>query len=387
MNNARAARRTSRKLLVGAALATAAVAAAPIMVATAHPLSSGPSIDVIARGLNNPRGVAVGGRDTVYVAEAGLGAGSKLTGAVAGIGHTGSIMQINGARSHHPHHQRIVTGIASAAALEQGQLETLGIDGLGIAGSGGHQQLWGVLGTSGVPTTNLGFLVRVNHHSLVNVANVGGADYAWTGSHASDPWAPLTPPPTVVPQFPDANPYGVLVTGNRKYVVDAASNTVDIVTNGGVVSPVAYIPNPPVSDSVPTCITPGPDGALYVGTLNLVGFFAHGPGQSTVYRINPKALNPSKLTTVLSVAKPWATGFSTITGCTFKGGKFYAAEMFTNDIQVASFRHPTSRTFITGPAIVQPNGIAGGDGAIYVSTHSDSTKAGAGQVVRIRVGN
>jgi hypothetical protein len=385
MNDTRSARRRSRKLLLGAAVATTAAVMAPVMAATALPSASGPRIDVIATGLNNPRGVAVGDNNTVYVAEAGLGAGTKLTGALAGIGHTGSITKIDGARSSHPHPHRIVTGIASAAQLEQNQLETLGLDGLTVSGSGAHQQLWGVLGTAGAPTTNLGFLVTVKNHSLVNVANVGGADYTWSGMHKSDAWAPTG-------QFPDANPYGALVIGNRRYVVDAASNTIDMVTPDGIVNPVAYIPNPAVSDSVPTCVTQGPDGALYVGTLNLAAFFAHGPaqptpGQSTVYRINPKALNPSNLTTVLSVAKPWATGFSTITGCTFKGGKFYAAEMFTNDIQVASFSHPaTGRTFITGPAIIQPNGIAAGKDAIYVSTHSDTTTAGSGQVVRIRVG-
>ena len=42
--------------------------------------------------------------------------------------------------------------------------------------------------------------------------------------------------------------------------------------------------------------------------------------------------------------------------------------------------------FITGPAVVQPNGIAAGKDAIYVSTHSDTTTAGSGQVIRIHVG-
>jgi hypothetical protein len=379
MTLSRTSRRHRRLALLAAALGTTAAILAPVVAASADP-APGPRVDVIATGLNNPRGVTVNREGDVYVAEAGLGAGNATVGVVAGIGSTGSITKVDDAGSRHAHQRRIVSGIASAASVEQGQLEALGIDGITVGRDHGHEQIWGVLGTGGVPNTNLGYLVKVRHHSLVDVAAVGAADLAWTATYQHAAWAPPG-------QFPDANPYGVLVSRGRRYVVDAASNTVDVVTRSGAVKQVAYIPNPPVSDSVPTCIAQGPDGAVYVGTLNLVGFFGAGPGQSTVYRIDPKTLDPSNLNAVLTAAKPWATGFSTITGCTISHGRFYATEMFTNDVQVASLAHPSgARVKITAPQIVQPNGIAVSGRNIYVSTHSDSTGGGAGQLVRIRLG-
>ena len=143
-----------------------------------------------------------------------------------------------------------------------------------------------------------------------------------------------------------------------------------------------------MSDVVPACVAAGPDGALDIGTLSLAEFFTNGPGQSVVYRVDPKATDPANLSTVLNVATVWATGFSTITGCTFdRAGHFYAAEMFANDVQIASFANPSgARTLLDGPLLVQPNGIAvsrDGD-EIYVSTHTSSDQAGQGQVLRIR---
>jgi hypothetical protein len=40
-------------------------------------------------------------------------------------------------------------------------------------------------------------------------------------------------------------------------VADAAANTVDEVSQSGVVEVLAFIPNPPHSDAVPTCIDRG----------------------------------------------------------------------------------------------------------------------------------
>ena len=85
------------------------------------------------------------------------------------------------------------------------------------------------------------------------VANVGLRDFIWTGQHKN-----------LVPgQFPDANPYGVLALPGKRWVVDAGSNTLDRVSADGDVRVVKFIPNPPSSDAVPTCVARGRDGALY----------------------------------------------------------------------------------------------------------------------------
>ena len=129
---------------------------------------------------------------------------------------------------------------------------------------------------------------------------MGGFDFKWSGEHTS--LSPEEPPGSGKRQFPDANPYAVLATGDGFYVVDAAFNTVDWVTNGGKVRIVAFIPNPPVSDAVPTCVAKGRDGALYVGQLTGGG---NARGAASIWRVEPWDGDVNK----------WATGLTAITGC------------------------------------------------------------------------
>ena len=47
--------------------------------------------------------------------------------------------------------------------------------------------------------------------------------------------------------------------------------------------------------------------------------------------MDPVATDPNDLATVLSVAKPWATGLWPINGCTFGAdGTFYASQLITS---------------------------------------------------------
>ncbi len=375
------------RLAAASAIAASVLLATPAVAHAGGPKPPTPggntTMTVIASGLDNPRGLSMGNGGTLYVAEAGLGSGSAATGVQAGLGQTGAITAVARAGSANPGQARIATGLWSAASDEGNGLEAIGLDGISAYGSGTHSGVVGVYGTGGVPGTDLGNVVAYPARGAAKTLGaVGAADLAWTGAHASDPWAPAG-------QFPDANPYGVLVTGGHTYVVDAASNTLDEVLADGTVQILAYIPNTPISDAVPTCVAKGPDGALYVGTLALADFFAHGPGTATVYRVDPATTNPADLATVLSAATVWATGLSTVTGCTFsQAGDFYAAEMFTGDVVKVPFAHPaTGRTVIGAGQLVLPNGVAvDKNGAIYVSDHSDATTAGAGRVVRYRTG-
>ncbi len=371
------------RMAVVSAAASLAMIGGAVGVSTAAQASGVPAAKgvVIASGLNNPRGLSLGAKNTLYVAEAGLGAGSASAGVQPGIGATGSVTAISRSGSSSPSPTRVVTGLPSAAQVEQGQLEALGPDGVAAWGGGSNSGFDTVIGAAGGP--GLGQLLGVSGgHAPVVLGDVGAADLAWSGKYKNAPWAP-------VGQFPDSDPYGVLVANGRTYVADAASNTLDQVLPNGTVKILAYFPNTPFSDSVPTCVAQGPDGALYVGILALADFFAAGPGTAKVYRVDPAATNPGNLRSVLNVATVWATGFSTITGCTFdEHGNFYAAEMFVGDVVKAPFSHPaTGRTVIGRGQLALPNGVAVDDaGAVYVSNMSDSTTAGAGQVIRFRTG-
>ncbi len=365
--------RRVRRLAVAAALPVVLTAlAAPGASASA----GAAKITVVAQGLNNPRGLAFGEDGRLFVAEAGTGGASCLSGprGAACFGTTGSISMIS-----HGHVHRVTTGLASIA----------GPDGSGATGPDGLTSrdgaLWTIITASpqqvppGLPAgltrtlnNQAGQLVKLGEDGgFRTVAGVGSYDWAWATRHLS-----------LNPQYPDANPYGVLATENRLYVVDAGANTLDLVGENGRVSVLAVFPSPAVSDAVPTCIDQGPDGALYVGELTGGG---NPPGSAVVWRVVPGH-------------KPqvWHSGLSNITGCGFgPNGNFYVTEFQTQALgspnpagDVIRIAPNGTETSIGGGQIFLANGFAvGRDGAVYVSNWSvlpgTSTGGPTGEVVRI----
>jgi hypothetical protein len=381
------------------------------LVLTAGTPQSTPQLDVLADGLNSPRGLAFAPNGRLYVAEAGLGAGDGNGGFAVGVGFTASITEIAGANSRHPSWRRIVTGLASVGDTENGFPEALGPSGVSVHGSGG---IYVTMGESGLglaaDNPNLPEAARAQFGHLLKVtpsghwkavADVGGYDYQWTGENKDQPWAPQG-------QFPDANPYGLLVVGGRQFVADAGANTLNEVRPNGSVRIIAYFPDPllplpggelvPVSDAVPTCVAEGPDGYLYIGTLAFGANFARFdtnappgwaslPPQSKVYRVNPDSREA-----FLTDADVWAAGFNPITAAGFHDGALYLTEYASQDshyatgdvvrVQLNPDGSPGTRTTLGVGALQEPNGLAfGRDGKVYVSNYSIS--AGGGQVVRV----
>jgi sugar lactone lactonase YvrE len=223
------------------------------------------------------------------------------------------------------------------------------------------------------PDPQSGRLLKVNDENLKTVANISAASLAWEAGF-----------PNLNPDFPDANPYAVVATGHRIFVIDAAANTLNEVSRNGTVRVIAYFPKPDngVSDAVPTCVAKGPDGALYVGTLAI----AAGPGQAKVYRVDPDTKE-----SVLDAGRHvWASGLGTINGCAFSpdGKSFYASEFIAfeqihgppqgpppGDVVKIPFSNPNdpkSRTSLTNGALTFPGGVAvSPNGTVYVSNISN----------------
>jgi hypothetical protein len=381
-----------------------------------------PGLSVVAANLNNPRGLAFGLGGRLYVAEAGLGAGDGHGGFGDGVGFTGSITEIKNLGSPQPQARRIVTGLASLGTTERGP-EVVGPDGLAAQRNGPlyvimAESVAGVLaGTPALDPDNVGqfgHLLQVNLEGRRTgwsaVADVGSFNYGWTGAHQNDPWAPHNAPPAGTqppgtPQFPDANPYGVAVVGDRQYVTDAGANTLNEVRPDGTVRIVAYLPDPrlpvgggvtvPVSDAVPTCVAQGPDGFLYVGTLAFGANFARAgnpawkdlPKQSKIYRVDPKSTK-----FFLTDDDVWAAELNPVTGIAFTRNALYAVEIQTQEssyqtgdvvrIAVGADGKAGERTVLGAGQLHEPNGIAiDREGAVYVSNYS--TSSGNGAVVRI----
>jgi hypothetical protein len=369
-------------------IAALGVVAAP--AAGAHTGGNQQTVTVIASHLNNPRGLSPAPGGGLYLAEAGAGGSSCVPGGPEGttcVGLTGSLDLVS-----HGGVQRLITGLISSSgpggvAAEGPVSVSRGPDGSFYAqfGLSSHEvPPAGAIpaGLRAAALAQLGHLWLVKHHGKVtDVSDVGDQDWTWTSTRIS-----LAPH-----DFPDANPNTVLYSGGHLYVADAGSNILVQVKRNGAVQVLAFFPVPAGSqhDAVPTCVTRGPDGALYVGEL-LGGSFA--PGHARIWRVVP-----GHAPTV------WATGLTTVQGCGFgSDGAFYATEFQVGGLNEAPGANPAGdvvridrhghRTHLGVGKLFFPSGFAAGpDGAIYVSNCSIAPATGlapglcatGGQVVRI----
>jgi hypothetical protein len=346
-------------------------------------------VSTVATGFDNPRGLAIGEDGQLYVAEAGKGGPKCIPGGPGGDicpGLTGAISVIwpNG------EHSRIVSGLASISGRDG--FAATGPDGLSRTGD----TLYSVITScpqqvAQVPpgvfpeplldavSKQVGQVVKVEEHGRYDlVGAVGKTDWNFTLTHMN-----LVPPM----QWPDCNPYAILADSRGQWVIDAATNTLDRVTDGRV-SVVKFIPNPPKTDAVPTCVAKGRDGALYIGELTGGG---NPPGSSVVWRFDPRTRDLDE----------WASGLTAVTGCGFgPDGNFFATEFSTKGFATGGPRtgavvevapHSTSPTVIAS-GLSFPNGFAATDDAIYVSNWSISTASppapsgfAPGSVVKISV--
>lgn len=324
---------------------------------------------VVATGLANPRGLAFGPGNRLYVAAAGTG------------NHDSKILEIRNPGSATPQIRDVLTGQLSIGPTAEGDI--LGLSGLSVQGNGG---IYAIVGESpqGVNLPKAGQLLKVTPAGVSQVVtNVGSVDYAWSADHQG-----LAPH-----DFPDSNPYGVLAVPGRVYVADAGTNTLDEVLPDGKISILAYFPNNAIADATPTCIAKGPDGALYVGTLALVDSALTGPS-AKVYRVDPRAVDPTNLSTVLSVATVWAEGLEPINGCAFgPNGDLYVSTLLVDfntpmgDVVKIPFSNPSQHTSLTNHSFLLGGGLAvGDDGSVYVASFTTGTAAGGpalGQVLKL----
>ena len=327
-------------------------------------------ITQVIGGLHSPRGLAIGPGGQLFVAQTGDDQ------------HAGSIIEILNPTDGHPVVRTLLGGLPNVG--EEG--EFLGVDGISVFGNGVNFGLYAIMAVDPQQTGNPAFgnLLRVDYRSRVQtLVNVGSFDYEWTAEHT---W--------LVPfgDFPDANPYGVLVVPGHTYVVDAGANTLNEVMPDGSIRVLAFFPNGTFADGTPTCACQGPDGLLYIGTLALVDSFFLGPS-AKVYRLNPADANLEEpWNTPMTV---WASELWPINGCTFgSDSNFYASQLFTNpdilndfdnpegDVVKISFNSPSTHTFLTDGALSFTGDVAvGPNNVVFVA---DGTAfVPEGRVVRL----
>jgi glucose/arabinose dehydrogenase len=381
------------------AAGVAALALSALVTPGAAHADSTPSITPVLGGLAAPRGITFDARGAMYVSESGLAGSGPV-----GMTHTGAVVKFNRGSTTAAWTRKFNSLYVTEDPSQPP--DVLGPEGLSATANGCRrhddrhrpacrvlmitsESTPGVLAATGgaVHDPQAGRLFRLNGDTgaVSRKANVGSQMYQWTSDHSS-----LFPD-----DFPDSNPYGVLVTRgagrNRTFVADAGANTISEIMPGGTARVVSYIPNEDFGafrDATPTCIAQGPDGFLYVGTLDFVSNLFVPPGTggfSSVWRVDPDANYPTAPTL-------WASGLTTISACTFdRQGNFWAAEMFAGgldatppgDIVRIPFAHPTTQVHIGAGQLPLPGGIAQGpDGAMYVTVGSAAPGASGG-VMRV----
>lgn len=344
---------TGTLTLVGAA---AAAAQTPVAATDAGPLMA--KHVVITSGLDNPRQLQRLENGDFLVAEAGHGGNNPNycrgpKGNETCIGITGKVTRIHGGIPTH-----VITGLLSAAGKD-GSFAT-GSDGASHQPKGPYLSIMTYAPEDelppGLPTGQLGrLLAKYPGGKLHPIGNISALE------RAQDPDG----------EGFDSNPYSVLALKNQTLVADAAGDYIASVKDGHV-SLWATLPEyGPKYDAVPTSLSRGPHGKIYVGELH-----SELKHKARVWQYDRMG----------NRERSW-TGFTTVTGAVRGGdGSLYVSELFGGtctfeDIptcfpgRVVRVAPDGTRTHVNVPF---PAGIATHVGKVYVNAFSISPTTGFG---------
>ena len=346
-------------------------------------------VTVVMSGLANPRGLAFGPQGALYVAEAGQG-GLGLTDPLCFTGQAGArrCYGATGAVSRlwHGVQERVATGLPSQARESDGNA-AIGPHDIAMLGLG---SAYVTIGLMQPPE------LRDEHPELAGLARLAKVEPSGEWHFVADLGAyEAANNPDGGPV--DTNPYGLLAIPGGHVVTDAGGNSLLRVDANGHISTLAVFQSrgtdPPRStDSVPTSVAIGPDGAYYVGELTGAPF---GDGTANVYRVLP-----GETPVLFRTDESCLGGFKMIIDLAFDNqGNLYVLQYTSGPLQTgpgvlirvtpdasepggicAQYRAGTRTTVVA--ALSQPTSIVvGPDGALYISNHGNS--ADIGEVLRV----
>ena len=341
-------------LRVGAVLALAGFVLGAAQLASG---ASSATVQVVASGLNNPRGIEIGPDGAVYIAEAGA-AGTKMCQkgpeGEQCLGFTGSIDRVAGGTK-----SRYGAGFLSGGGRD-GSF-SVGMDDVAIAPDG---TVYGIMSTPGLDPEHFGPQVAAQAGYVMRIDRGGKTA---VGENVTKYEVGHNPAKDNV----DSDPYGIAWSPLGLAVADAAGNSLLLLHPNGTLSCLMTFKaenfGGHYAQRVPTTVV-WHDGAFYVGEL---GGGGTPNGQSHVWKVVP-----GQGKTMV------ATGLTAITGLAFgPDGSMYVSELTKHGLAAAEKGDLAGaiiriwpdghRTTIAPPELVAPAGIAvAGDNTIYVVTGS-----------------
>ncbi len=325
--------------------------------------------NVVASGLNNPRGLAFDSQGALWITETGLPIGSGpstiIRGETVTYSETGSVTRVFGGQQ-----SRIFSGLPTMFVEATGQVEG-GPGGIAFSPNGALHLMIGYVGVH--PDLRFTDLDPVGYQFGRLISLGGAVDVAAHEALHNPDGAGI-----------ESNPWNMAWSGNGWYVTDAAANALLHVGLDDSISTVAVFParnlgGPFPTQSVPTGVAVGPDGAVYVSEMT--GFPFPGGG-SRVTRVDADGS--------LSV---FADGFTMALDIAFDpAGNLYVLEHDANGLlapgstgQLWRVGTDGARQMIFSDGLVNPIALAvGPDGALYVSNFGNNG-AGMGEVWRVSV--
>ena len=372
---------TPRLTLMQRSMAKRSMLLAGLALAPSLAMADVGAARTIASGLANPRGLNFAPNGDLYVAETGSGGTGACTPSPPQpqvnrcYGETGAVSRILPDGGF----ERVITGLPSLV-LPTGTAEggPVDVSFIGTApyvtiGWGGNPALRAGLGDlsgmfgsllHGTPSGRYRVVADVAQHE-VNKNPAGGNI--------------------------DSNPYGTVALPGRRVVADAGANALIEVLANGRTRTLAVLPSlpniPPIPgprEPVPTSVSEGPDGALYVSLLTSFPFWQ---GTASVLRV---ASDGSSIT-------PYVTGLTAVVDTAFDtGGALYILEVASGQAGPPPFNPGlgigrllrkcpgASPPEVLLAGLFFPSGIAiGPDGAAYLTNLGVSPTAG--EVLRLPV--